>query len=96
MVFRFLIGIQQNSSEGATNLLFFTSLYREMYKEIVDITKDETEASRILKNVGIHGTFESGKRQIAVLRMFPNDPVKIMEYLDSYLVCNIWNKIRRV
>ena len=27
-------------------------------------------------------TFESGKRQIAVLRMFPNDPVKIMEYLD--------------
>ncbi len=65
-----------------TNLLFFTSLYREMYKELVDITNNETLASQVLKNIGIHGTFESGKRQITVLRMFPNDPVKIMEYLD--------------
>jgi hypothetical protein len=53
-----------------------------MYKELVDITENETEASRVLKRIGIHGTFESGKRQITVLRMFPNDPVKIMEYLD--------------
>ena len=82
MVFRFLVGRTAKFFGRTTNLLFFTSLYREMYKEIVDITKDETEASRVLKNIGIHGTFESGKRQIAVLRMFPNDPVKIMEYLD--------------
>jgi hypothetical protein len=53
-----------------------------MFKELVEITKDETEASQILKMIGIHGTFESGKRQVSVLRMFPNDPIKVMEYLD--------------
>jgi hypothetical protein len=53
-----------------------------MYKELVDITGKETKASHILKLIGIHGTFESGRRQIAVLRMFPNDPVKVMEYID--------------
>ncbi len=82
MVFRFLIGRTAKFFGRNTNLLFFTTLYREMYKEIVDITGDETKASRILKMVGIHGTFESGRRQITVLRMFPNNPVKVMEYID--------------
>ncbi len=82
MVFRFLVGRMAKFFGRSTNLLFFTSLYREMFKELVDISGNETEASRILKMIGIHGTFESGKRQITLLRMFPNDPVKIMEYLD--------------
>ena len=82
MVFRFLIGRTAKFFGRNTNLLFFTTLYREMFKELVDITGDETSASRILKMIGIHGTFESGRRQITVLRMFPNDPVKVMEYID--------------
>ncbi len=82
MVFRFLVGRTAKFFGRNTNLLFFTSLYREMFKELVEITRDETKASRILKMIGIHGTFESGRRQITVLRMFPNDPVKVMEYLD--------------
>ena len=57
MVFRFLVGRTAKFFGRTTNLLFFTSLYREMYKELVDITNDETEASQVLKNIGIHGNF---------------------------------------
>jgi len=82
MVIRFLVGRTAKFFGRNVNLLFFTTLYREMYKELVDITNNETKASRILKLIGINGTFESARRQITVLRMFPNDPVKVMEYLD--------------
>ncbi|MBN2155096.1 MAG: hypothetical protein JW776_03565 [Candidatus Lokiarchaeota archaeon] len=82
MVFRFLVGRTAKFFGRSVNLLFFTLLYREMYKEIVEVTGNETQASQILKMIGLNGTFESARRQMTVLRMFPNDPVRVMETLD--------------
>ncbi|MHA1819251.1 MAG: hypothetical protein ACTSU2_13415 [Promethearchaeota archaeon] len=81
MVFKFLVGRVAKLVGRKVPTPFYMILYREIYKEILDITRDETKAARIMKEIGIRGTLESSQRQEQVLRLFPNDPKRVMEYL---------------
>jgi len=70
------------------NATFFSSVYREIYKELNGILKNETNSSKMMKQLGIQAAYESADRQSSLLKMFPNDPAKILGYLDI-----IWQTI---
>lgn len=67
---------------------FFSSVYREIFKELNEIFKNETNSSKMMKQLGIKAAYESANRQSSLLKMFPNDPAKILGYLDI-----IWQTI---
>ncbi|MCP4762401.1 MAG: hypothetical protein GY870_11520 [archaeon] len=81
-MFKFLVSRTAKLVGRSVDSVFFTSLYREIFKEVLAITKDETQAAKIVKNIGIKGTQESCQRQATVMRLFPDDPKKILGYLD--------------
>ena len=46
----------------STNALFYTLLYREILKEINEITKKEEDSIAILKEIGKRAAYESCER----------------------------------
>jgi len=82
-MFKFIITRIARLVSRNVNSAFFITLYREIYNEIYDITKNEIEASKIIKNIGISGTHESCERQESIFKIFPEDPQKVLELLPT-------------
>ncbi|MHA1340416.1 MAG: hypothetical protein ACTSRZ_11490 [Promethearchaeota archaeon] len=82
-MFKFIITRIARVVSRSVNSAFFITLYRELYNEVYDITKDEVEASKIVKNIGISGTKESCERQESIFKIFPEDPQKVLRLLPT-------------
>jgi hypothetical protein len=82
-MFKLILGKIAKMISRNVNSAFFITLYREIYKEVNDITKDVVQASKIMKELGIEGTKESAERQESIFKIFPEDPKKVLELLPS-------------
>lgn len=65
-----------------TNSLFYVLLYREILKEINEITKDEQDSIVILRELGKKAATESCERHTAVFKWMPGSPRKVIEYFE--------------
>lgn len=65
-----------------TNSLFYVLLYREILKEINEITKNEEDSVIILREIGKQAATESCERHTAVFKWMPGSPKKIVEYFE--------------
>ena len=65
-----------------TNSLFYVLLYREILKEINEITKDEEDSVILLREIGKKSATESCERHTAVFKWMPGSPRKVIEYFE--------------
>lgn len=65
----------------STSSLFFTLLYREMFREVYEATEDPVITVKEMFHLGYLGAEESAERQKVVFRLFPEKPEKILEYM---------------
>jgi len=65
-----------------TSSLFYVLLYREILKEINEITKNEEDSVIILREIGKKAVTESCERHTAVFKWMPGSPKKIIEYFE--------------
>jgi hypothetical protein len=65
-----------------TTSLFYVLLYRELLKEINDITKDEEDSLIVLREIGKKAATESCERHTTVFKWMPGSPRKIIEYFE--------------
>jgi hypothetical protein len=66
----------------STNSLFYTLLYREILKEINQVTKEEEDSLLILREIGKKSAMESCERHSAVFKFMPGSPKKVLEYFE--------------
>lgn len=66
----------------STNSLFYTLLYREILKEINEITENEEDTLLILREIGKKASFESCNRHPTVFKFMPGNPQKVLEYFE--------------
>ena len=66
----------------STNSLFYTLLYREILKEIHEITENEEDSLLILREIGKRATYESCDRHTTVFKFMPGNPKKVLEYFE--------------
>jgi len=65
-----------------TTSLYYVLLYREILKEINDITKDEEDSIILLREIGKKAATESCERHTAVFKWMPGSPRKVIEYFE--------------
>ncbi len=66
----------------STNALFYTLLYREILKEINEITKNEEDSLIILREMGKRAAYESCERHSAIFKFMPGNPKKVLDYFE--------------
>jgi len=81
-VFQWLMKKVTKAFGRSTNALFYTLLYREILKEINEITKDEEESLKILREIGKKASYESCERKSAVFKFMPGTPKKVLTYFE--------------
>ena len=65
-----------------TNSLFYTLLYREILKEINEITENEEDSILILREIGKSAARESCERHSSVFKFMPGSPKKVLDYFE--------------
>ena len=66
----------------STNALFYTLLYREILKEVNEITNNEEETLIILREIGKRAAYESCERHSSIFRFMPGSPKKVLDYFE--------------
>jgi hypothetical protein len=66
----------------STNGLFYTLLYREILKEINEITNNEEESLIVLREIGKRAAFESCERHSSIFKFMPGNPRKVLDYFE--------------
>ncbi|MFX1418910.1 MAG: hypothetical protein ACFE9N_08335 [Promethearchaeota archaeon] len=66
----------------STNALFYTLLYREILKEVNEITNNEEESLVILREIGKRAGYESCERHSSIFRFMPGNPKKVLDYFE--------------
>ena len=66
----------------STNGLFYTLLYREILKEINEVSNNEEESLLILREIGKNAAYESCKRHSNIFKFMPGNPKKILDYFE--------------
>lgn len=66
----------------STNALFYTLLYREILKEINEITKNEEDSLIILREIGKRAAYESCERHSSIFKFMPGSPKKVLDYFE--------------
>ena len=66
----------------STNALFYTLLYREILKEVNEITNNEEESLIILRDIGKRSAHESCERHSSIFKFMPGNPKKVLEYFE--------------
>jgi len=66
----------------STNALFYTLLYREILKEINEITKKEEDSLIILREIGKRAAHESCERHSNIFKFMPGSPKKVLDYFE--------------
>lgn len=65
-----------------TNSLFYTLLYREILKEVQEITKNEEDSVVIFREFGKRSAYESCERHSSIFKFMPGDPKKVLDYFS--------------
>ena len=65
-----------------TNSLFYSLLYREILKEINNITKNEEDSLIILREIGKKASYESCERHTSIFKFMPGSPDKVLDYFE--------------
>lgn len=65
-----------------TNALFYNLLYREILKEINEITRNEEKSLITLKEIGRKSALESCERHSNIFKFMPGTPGKVIEYFE--------------
>jgi hypothetical protein len=66
----------------STNALFYTLLYREILKEVNNITNNEEESLIILREIGKRAALESCERHSSIFKFMPGNPKKVLDYFE--------------
>ncbi|MFX1478817.1 MAG: hypothetical protein ACFFCI_11865 [Promethearchaeota archaeon] len=66
----------------STNALFYTLLYREILKEINELTNNEENSLIILREIGKRAAQESCERHSNIFKFMPGSPNKVLEYFE--------------
>ena len=66
----------------STDALFYTLLYREILKEVNEITNNEEESLIILREIGKRAAFESCERHSSIFKFMPGSPKKVLDYFE--------------
>ncbi|MFX1313578.1 MAG: hypothetical protein ACFFHD_13370 [Promethearchaeota archaeon] len=66
----------------STNALFYTLLYREILKEINEVTNKEEDSLIILREIGKRAAIESCERHSSVFKFMPGSPEKVLDYFE--------------
>ncbi|MFX0028489.1 MAG: hypothetical protein ACFE8B_04735 [Candidatus Hermodarchaeota archaeon] len=66
----------------STNALFYTLLYREILKEVNELTHDEEKSLIILREIGKKAAYESCDRHSSVFKFMPGSPKKVLDYFE--------------
>ncbi|MFX0038223.1 MAG: hypothetical protein ACFFCY_11205 [Promethearchaeota archaeon] len=66
----------------STNALFYTLLYREILKEVNNITNNEEESLIILREIGKRSASESCDRHSNIFKFMPGNPKKVLDYFE--------------
>ncbi len=66
----------------STNALFYTLLYREILKEVNEITNNKEESLIILREIGKRAAYESCERHSSIFRFMPGSPKKVLDYFE--------------
>jgi len=66
----------------STNGLFYTLLYREILKEVNEITNNEEESLIILREIGKKAALESCERHSNIFKFMPGNPKKVLDYFE--------------
>lgn len=66
----------------STNALFYTLLYREILKEVNEITNNEEESLTILREIGKRAALESCERHSSIFKFMPGNPKKVLDYFE--------------
>ena len=66
----------------STNALFYTLLYREILKEVNQITNNEDESLIVLREIGKRSAYESCERHSSIFKFMPGNPKKVLEYFE--------------
>ncbi|MFX1357070.1 MAG: hypothetical protein ACFFA8_07260 [Promethearchaeota archaeon] len=62
--------------------LFYTLLYREILKEVNEITENEDDSIIILRELGKKAANESCERHSGIFKWMPGNPKKVLEYFE--------------
>ncbi|GAB4310544.1 MAG: hypothetical protein Kow0069_10790 [Promethearchaeota archaeon] len=82
-MFKWLVGRIGKLIGRNMNALYYSLLYRELLREVVDAKRgDVNEAFAEFKRLGELGALDSAHRQESVLRYFPGEPLKLLEYME--------------
>lgn len=65
-----------------TSSLFYSLLYREILKEINNITEDEELSLVVMREIGKRAATESCERHSNVFTFMPGSPERVLEYFD--------------
>ncbi len=66
----------------STNGLFYSLLYREILKEVNEISNNEEESLLILREIGKNAAYESCERHSSIFKFMPGNPKKILDYFE--------------
>jgi len=78
--FQWLMKKVTKAFSRTTNSLFYTLLYREILKEVQEITKNEGDSILILREFGKRSSYESCERHSSIFKFMPGDPKKVLDY----------------
>lgn len=79
-IFQWLMKKITKAFGRGTNALFYTLLYREILNEVYEITKDEEESLKILRDIGGKAALESCERHSSIFKFMPGSPDKVLDY----------------
>lgn len=66
----------------STNGLFYSLLYREILKEVNEITKNEENSLLVLRELGNKAAYESCERHSSIFKFMPGNPKKVLDYFE--------------
>ncbi|TXT65888.1 MAG: hypothetical protein BAJALOKI3v1_60027 [Promethearchaeota archaeon] len=65
-----------------TSSLFYSLLYREMLKEVNNITDDEELSILVMREIGKKAATESCERHSTIFKFMPGTPEKVLNYFE--------------
>ena len=66
----------------STNALFYTLLYREILKEVNEITHNQEQSIKIVREIGKKAAHESCERHSSIFKLMPGTPNKVLDYFE--------------
>ncbi len=81
-IFQWLMKKVSKAFGRNTSSLFYSLLYREILKEVNDITKNEEISISVIREIGEQAGTESCERHSAIFKFMPGSPDKVISYFE--------------